>query len=592
MTSWDAGGLSRAARKKDTSQVLGCDVICCPDEIGNPIGGGIVKERFSFVLSPQSDGDIHRLRVCRLPENLLLFCDSNEIASGRPLRRRKAMFRVFILAFLFSLLTEGNGITFPFLQNLVPRLGTDSEFFPPRPPIPGSDSDIRPPLRISNILSSRRQSSNPQSSNPQSSNPQSSNPQSSDPQSSRPQSSNPPVIQITESAPFDLHESMTQLGLDIVQVLTTGEKLRQCVRGDRKGKLPADSTGNVLISPLSISSALSMLWLGAEGDTGKEIKAALRYPANEDERNIHDAYNRNLTALLRPDRGVTLNYSNTLFGNIGLSVILYYYEDVQTYYKSTIRGVDFKNPVKAREHINRWVGNQTDGRIKDILSQPPSPDTNLMIANAIYFKGNWAYPFPEKDTQIDTFTVSPNEVLRVPIMNNVMEIPFARDDKLGVSVIALPYDKFEMSLYILLPFDQGVRGLQELESRLDARSLDTLVRSMNVSTVTVAMPRFSMEYKTDLRSVLGALGVCDLFSPASADLRDIAVNETLYVDEVLHQANVEVNEKGTVAAAATIAGVSRTFRSFRVDRPFIFFIKDNPTGLPLFWGRVIRPQTS
>ncbi|CAG0921060.1 unnamed protein product [Notodromas monacha] len=394
-----------------------------------------------------------------------------------------------------------------------------------------------------------------------------------------------------------LFHSMTQMAIDTHRTIVTGNTIRSC-NSSSSSSSSADikRDTNVVFSPLSISSALSTLFVGSWGQTNEQLRAGLNYPSSDSlpEADIHTTYKANLDALLAPNRGIDINYSNSLFGGAGLSVILYFYQDVQSYYKTAIRGVDFLNkPTQAMNEINRWVKEQTKGKITNILTSPPSPETKLAIANAIHFKGAWQSQFAEEDTKTEEFFVTDKDVVQVPMMTQTMEIPQVRDDELQLQMIALPYKQAEFALYIVLPTNPGLDALQDIESRITEQSIDSLIRRMKTTSMRVSVPRFNLSWKSDLVSVLSRLGVCDAFSPSSADFRRLAVEDGLYMSLLLHQAEMEVNEKGTEAAAATVGTISKSQpRVFKANHPFMFFIRDNRTGLPLFWGRVARPTTT
>jgi serpin B len=177
------------------------------------------------------------------------------------------------------------------------------------------------------------------------------------------------------------------------------------------------------------------------------------------------------------------------------------------------------------------------------------------------------------------------------MMKEVMEIPFVRDTNLQASMVALPYNSTQFALYIILPDQPGLENLVNLERSLKEGDVDSMIRRMSASTVQVSIPRVKLTWKNDLKEIVARLGVCDVFSATRADFRRLAVdNDGLFLSALNHQADIEINERGTSAAAATVGAVSKTARSFVANRPFLFFIRDNVSGLPLFWGRVVRPE--
>jgi len=243
----------------------------------------------------------------------------------------------------------------------------------------------------------------------------------------------------------------------------------------------------------------------------------------------------------------------------------------------------------ARRLINGWVDEQTEQRIPELLA-PGILDalTRLVLVNAIYLKAPWEVAFPEASTKPGPFTLPDGSTVDVPMMS-VAE-SFAYAEGAGWRAVELPYVGEALALTIIVPDD-----FADFEGRLGADTFALVTAALAPHQVDLAMPRFETETKADLADLLIALGMPLAFDPFMADFSGITTEEQLFISNVIHQANISVDEKGTEAAAAT-AVVMRTTSApgerveLRVDRPFLFVLRDVPTGAVLFLGRIIDPS--
>nr|5CE0_A Chain A, Native conserpin with Z-variant (E342K) [synthetic construct]5CE0_B Chain B, Native conserpin with Z-variant (E342K) [synthetic construct] len=335
---------------------------------------------------------------------------------------------------------------------------------------------------------------------------------------------------------------------------------------------------NIFFSPVSISSALAMLSLGAKGDTHTQILEGLGFNSEAD---IHQGFQHLLQTLNRP-KGLQLKTANGLFVDKSLKLLDSFLEDSKKLYQAEAFSVDF-DPEEAKKQINDWVEKQTNGKIKDLLKDLDS-DTVLVLVNAIYFKGKWKKPFDPENTKEEDFHVDEKTTVKVPMMSQKGKFYYYHDDELSCKVLELPY-KGNASMLIILP-DEG--GLQHLEQSLTPETLSKWLKSLTRRSVELYLPKFKIEGTYDLKEVLSNLGITDLFSPG-ADLSGIT-EEKLYVSKAVHKAVLEVNKEGTEAAAATgVEIVPRSPPEFKADRPFLFLIRENKTGSILFMGKVVNP---
>jgi serpin B len=348
---------------------------------------------------------------------------------------------------------------------------------------------------------------------------------------------------------------------------------------------------NLFFSPYSIATALAMTSAGARGQTLADISRVLHFP---DQAELHPAASTLTDDLLRrAGRDVELATANALWMQKDRSVRDDFLVLTRTHYRAGFRQVDFiGNPESARRTINDWTQQQTRQRIRDLL-QPGTvtKDTRLVLTNAVYFKARWDKAFDKARTRPDDFHLQDGRRVGKPMMHQTEDFGYAEQDDL--QVLEMPYTGNDFSLVILLP-SRG-SSLAALEGRLGSKLGDWLA-GLDRREVIVTIPQFEMTTALSLRDVLSRLGMTGAFS-AAADFRGIDDGrDQLYLGDVIHKAFVEVNEQGTEAAAATAvtalpgAAAAPLFSpprppEFTADRPFVYLVRDNHTGVILFLGR-------
>lgn len=349
----------------------------------------------------------------------------------------------------------------------------------------------------------------------------------------------------------------------------------------------AAEPGNLFFSPFSISAALSMTLAGAEADTETEMASVLGV-ANE------SAWHPALGALINDlngahNRGYTLHVANRIFGQQDYPFETDFLAVCEDDYGAPLESVDYGDPETARTTVNTWVEDQTNDRIEDLLpSGSVTVDTRLVLANAIYFLGDWAEQFDPANTREDTFRLADGSSVQTDLMWQT-DADYELSWFTGGSAIRLPYQDDEVSMIVMLPDEDD--GLPALEARL-AAEFEDWVDGLNPSEVTLALPKLEMSWELELSTALKALGMPLAFDAGLADFSGIAGGlEPLWIDGVYHKAFVSIDEVGTEAAAAT--GVVITTESappsFVVDHPYLFVIRDDLTGSVLFVGRVEDP---
>jgi len=269
-----------------------------------------------------------------------------------------------------------------------------------------------------------------------------------------------------------------------------------------------------------------------------------------------------------------------------------YVETLRNRLGAEVKEADFaKGGAEAAQKVNAWVGEATCGKIREIVSPSQvDPLTRLLLANAIYFKASWLYPFDEEATRPEPFRLLDRRLVDVPMIHVTALYSYVRDR--SVQVLQVPYLGGRNVMLLLLP-DEG--KLEVVERELDTGRMDGLIRETEIVEANLALPRFRMESSFQLRSTLMKLGIAEAFSPR-ADFSGVSGEPGFALSEVLHKTWVDVDEWGTEAAAVTMEtmfGAALERRrpiDFRVDRPFLFLIRDNPTATILFMGRVVDPS--
>lgn len=353
--------------------------------------------------------------------------------------------------------------------------------------------------------------------------------------------------------------------------------------------------GNLVISPASIATSLFLPWGGARGDTAAQMGKVLHLNGTASQ--VMATSGLLSRSLQDPARPIVFRIANQLFAEKTFQLLPAYLEKTKTAFGAPVESLDFeKAPDPSRIRINRWVESKTQGRIKDLIpAGGVAPDTRLVLVNAIYFLGDWETPFEHGLTRPAPFHLTAVVSKNVPTMFRLDEFRVARQD--GVTALEIPYQGGSLSMMLLIPDEIG--GLAAIESSLDARKLDALGSAMRREFVELALPKFKINpgKSLSLGEDLKALGMSLAFDRTQADFTGIAdppnPMDRLVLGKVFHKAFVRVDEKGTEAAAATEVDaipLGGPPPQLRVDRPFLFLIRDTASGLILFLGRVSNPS--
>ena len=347
-----------------------------------------------------------------------------------------------------------------------------------------------------------------------------------------------------------------------------------------------EAADNIFISPLSISSALTMAYNGADGSTKEAMRQTLGFTPQPDEE-INQSFKSLAELLTGIDKKVTFNTANSIWHDEQYTLQAPFIQNNTNYFNATIKGLNFGSGT-AKNEINNWVKDKTKGKIEEIV-QEIRPDHVMFLINAIYFKGTWTYPFDKKLTQKGTFTKEDGSTANVDFMT-MKNGRYLYYQDANVQLIDLPYGNRQYSMTMLVP--KGTATLNDIARNLTREQLITWFGNADSASLDLHMPKFKLEYKKELKETLTELGMGEAFSGSANFSRMLAGNsQNLAISEVMHKTFVEVNEEGTEAAAATSVGVVLTSLppSIRVDRPFIFLIREKSSNAILFIGQLINP---
>lgn len=347
--------------------------------------------------------------------------------------------------------------------------------------------------------------------------------------------------------------------------------------------------GNLFFSPYSISTALAMTYAGARGRTATEMARTLHFELPDDR--LHSAYG----ALIRKVQGAdskrkyTLNLANRLWGQkSGLTIEPRFQRILETDYGAGFQPVDFAaDPEAARGTINSWVADKTNKKIEDLLPKGLiDTHTRMVLANAIHFKSDWAFPFPEGWTKPGAFSMPDGRTIQVPMMHRILETKYLETAEFQLAEFM--YRDNEVSMVVILPKKRP--GLREVEMRLSRKDLAQSLVAAQLAPLDVTLPRLKVVQAFDVGNELAALGMKDAFA-ANADFSGISSSDHLRISAVVHKSFIKIEEAGTEAAAATAIVMNNSSAiDFHANHPFLFLLRHKDTASILFIGRVSDPR--
>lgn len=342
---------------------------------------------------------------------------------------------------------------------------------------------------------------------------------------------------------------------------------------------------NLMISPLSISQALSMTYNGAGGETKTAMEEALRI-AGYDRDELNELNQTLVTALLAHDPKIVISIANSIWYRQEYSVLPDFISRNQTYYNAEIKPMDFDSP-DCKNIINTWVSDKTNKKITEIVDQV-NPESFMFLINAIYFKGVWTDEFDQKRTSREPFYTEDGQEVQVNMMHKEMDLNMFAGDLF--TSVELPYGKGNWRMFLFLP--ETGKKLADVEQALTVENWNTwLTRYDTIHKVQFSLPKFTFSYEESLKDVLSAMGMGIAFTDR-ADFTGILPEGGLLISAVKHKTFIEVNEEGTEAAAVTSVevGVTSIGNFITFNRPFLFAIAEKSTGVILFMGRLMMPE--
>ncbi|HQG76097.1 MAG TPA: serpin family protein [Bacteroidales bacterium] len=347
---------------------------------------------------------------------------------------------------------------------------------------------------------------------------------------------------------------------------------------------------NLMLSPLSASTVLTMLLNGCGENTYTQLKEMLNYPSGMTIGDINEAYKSLVGQLLKADPDVKLSLANAIFYRNGFTVKPPFLAVMGNDYSATVGGLDFDSP-SALATINKWANDNTNGKIPKVLDEI-DPDAVMFLMNALYFNGDWSYQFDKSLTQDRPFYPDGSSTINVSTMNSEVGAKIVAGT--GFRAIEMPYGRTNFTMVVIVP-DKTLAGFytsftplawSQLTGSLDAKP--------EFDKIKVYMPKFKFSYEKYLNSQLQSMGMVDAFIPYQANLSGIS-DASIFVSFVKQNTFVEVDEEGTEAAAVTTIGVNITSMppeplQFVIDKSFIFAIRERTTNTLLFIGQVVNPE--
>ncbi|XP_051477926.1 alpha-1-antiproteinase 2-like [Apus apus] len=345
---------------------------------------------------------------------------------------------------------------------------------------------------------------------------------------------------------------------------------------------------NIFFSPVSISTAFAMLALGARSTTQIQILEGLSFNLTEIQENeIHEGFHNLIHMLSHPEGGVQLNMGNAIFLTEKLKPLKKFLDDAKALYQHETFTTDFNSPMEAEKQINDYIERKTHGKITNLVKDM-DPQTVMLLASFVFFKGSWEKPFNPEHTQEREFFVDAETTVQVPMMHQTGRFDFYFDEERSCTVVRLHYNG-SATAFLVLP----TKGkMKQLEQTLVKETIQEWSEHLFQSLVSLYFPRFSISGSYEISNTLSKMGIVDVFTD-QADLSGITGAPELKVSKVVHKAALDVDERGTEAAAATAAEIMPMSLPpiIEFNHPFLMLIFDRDTNSTLFIGKIVNPAT-
>lgn len=357
-------------------------------------------------------------------------------------------------------------------------------------------------------------------------------------------------------------------------------------------EMEKENLDNYFTGPFSIHQALSMTMNGNDGDVLQEYMDVLAYHGlSKEEANLAV---KSLTSYLKTvDPKVKVNIANGIWYREGLKVQATFKSEMQNYYNANISALDFKEP-NAHQVINNWIAFQTNDLIKDIIDSIPR-EAVMYLVNAIYFKGDWKYQFDPSKTKKAPFYPEQGPAVQIDMMESKDRVGLWRGGDAKVNYMEIPYSTGQYQMAIIQP-QSG--KLSDILPEITHENLSSWSKNAHETSAILKMPKFKMKHKIEnLKEQLESMGLVTAFNPSPANFTKVfeGAHPPMLISRVIHEAVIEVDEKGTEAAAATVVEIEVTSMPsgpvvITLDKPFYFLIKEKSSGTILFWGKLGNPS--
>ncbi|NXJ18111.1 SERP3 protein, partial [Dicrurus megarhynchus] len=338
----------------------------------------------------------------------------------------------------------------------------------------------------------------------------------------------------------------------------------------------AENRTNLVVSPASVAVSLELLQFGAQGNTFTELQDALGY-------SIHgNVLKKILTVLTDSIQGTVVQLGCSLFVDAGVQLLPDFAERAARWANSSLLQTNLTDPNTT--HTQEWITTDpADGNVRGMTSESTGSSlSQVTLVSTLYFRSMWQKKFSFMDTQMLPFTTPEGSTLKVPTMHHTAEVNYGQFQTAALeafSVVELPYLGEKLSMFLVLPSHKRT-PLSQIESHLSAKTITLWANSLKRTKMDIFLPRFSIQSLFDLKTVFSALGIRDAFDPITANFKGISEQDSLYISEAIHKAEIEVTEDGTKAAGATAMVLLKRSRTpiFKADRPFTFFLRQANTG--------------
>ncbi|NWI99943.1 A1AT2 antiproteinase, partial [Crypturellus undulatus] len=343
---------------------------------------------------------------------------------------------------------------------------------------------------------------------------------------------------------------------------------------------------NIFFSPVSISAAFAMLAFGAKSTTQTQILEGLAFNLTEmHEKEIHEGFHHLIHMLSHPESEVYLDIGNIIFLSEKLKPLKKFLDDAKALYEMDVLTVDFNNPAETEKQINNYIERKTHGKITSSVKDM-DPQTVMLLASFIFFKGRWEKPFEPELTEEREFFVDEETTVKVPMMHQTDIYDYYFDDKIPCTIVRLHYNG-SATVFLVLP-EKG--KMKQLEQTLVKENVREWSENLSKRRISLYLPKFSISGNYDIKNILNKMGIIDVFTN-QADLSGITGTPGLKVSKVVHKTALDVDETGTEAAAVSFAAIMPVSfpQIIEFNRPFLMLIFDRATNSTLFIAKIVNP---